>query len=47
LHGDVVRCAVGGLRLVQVQPEGKAAMSFEAWANGADPRPDERLGSPS
>jgi len=28
----------------QVQPEGKAPMPFEAWRNGARPRPDERFG---
>jgi methionyl-tRNA formyltransferase len=47
VHGDVVRCGTGGLRLVRVQPEGKPAMDFGAWANGAQPAPHERLGSPS
>ena len=28
-----------------VQPEGKAAMSFESWRNGARPSPDELFGS--
>jgi methionyl-tRNA formyltransferase len=28
-----------------VQPEGKAAMAFEAWRNGARPSPDELFGN--
>jgi methionyl-tRNA formyltransferase len=28
----------------EVQPEGRASMSFDAWRNGARPRPDERFG---
>ena len=27
-----------------VQPEGKSAMSFDAWRNGAQPTPDEQFG---
>ena len=34
----------GSLRLVTVQPEGKAPMSWADFANGARPRPGERLG---
>jgi methionyl-tRNA formyltransferase len=40
LQGDVV----GGIRLREVQPEGKRSMSFEAWRNGVRPQPGERLG---
>lgn len=40
VHGDVV----GGLRLLEVQPESKAPMSFSAFANGARPGDGERLG---
>jgi len=35
----------GGLVITEVQPEGKGPMAAAAWANGAHPRPDERLGS--
>lgn len=44
VHDGVVTCGAGtALRLVEVQPEGRAPMSAAAWANGA--RPDgERLG---
>ena len=41
LQGDVV----GGLRLVTVQPEGKAAMRFVDFANGARPDDGERFGA--
>ena len=34
---------VGGLRLVTVQPEGKAPMPWRDFANGNRPRPDEVL----
>lgn len=40
LRGEVV----GGLRLHTVQPEGRAAMSFEQFALGARPQPGERMG---
>lgn len=40
LIGDVV----GGLRLLEVQPESKSAMSFASFANGARPAPGEHLG---
>jgi methionyl-tRNA formyltransferase len=39
----VVTCGRGGLRLVTVQPEGKAAMAASAWANGSRPEPGERI----
>ncbi len=41
LRGD----RVGGLRLVSVQPEGKAAMPFEAFARGARLAEAEHLGA--
>jgi len=40
----VVATEAGGLRLVTVQPEGKAAMPWAAFANGAHPEALERLG---
>lgn len=40
LDGD----SVGGLRLVRVQPEGKAPMSWADFARGARPQPGELLG---
>ena len=42
--GTLVRCGVGALELVEVQPEGKAPMAAGAWANGARPT-GEQLGS--
>jgi methionyl-tRNA formyltransferase len=39
-----VGTGAGSLRLLSVQPEGKAAMSWTDFANGARPRPGERLG---
>ena len=39
-----VGTAAGSLRLVTVQPEGKAPMSWADFANGAHPRPGERFG---
>jgi methionyl-tRNA formyltransferase len=39
----VVRCGDGALQLLEVQPEGRAPMAAEAWANGARPA-GERLG---
>ncbi|MEM8619580.1 MAG: methionyl-tRNA formyltransferase [Actinomycetota bacterium] len=36
--------ADGTLRPVTVQPAGKSPMSFDAWRNGAQPRPDELFG---
>lgn len=46
LDGLVVGAGAGtGLRLVEVQPEGKPAMAADAWARGAQPRPGEPFGS--
>jgi methionyl-tRNA formyltransferase len=44
LVGLDVACGDGALRLVVVQPEGRAPMSAEAWRNGARPAADEELG---
>ncbi|MCP3990626.1 MAG: methionyl-tRNA formyltransferase [Actinomycetia bacterium] len=41
-HGAVAT-GEGWLRLVEVQPEGKRPMAAEAWLNGVQPQPDERL----
>ncbi len=45
--GATVGTGAGGLRGEIVQPEGKAAMSWTAFANGARPQPAERLGAPA
>ena len=45
IEGTTVHCGVGGLELVQVQPEGKAPMAATAWRNGLPPTIGERLGS--
>lgn len=34
LDGDVVACGVGGLRLIEVIPEGRRAMPAAAWLRG-------------
>jgi methionyl-tRNA formyltransferase len=44
LVGDIVATGQGVLRLVEVQPEGKAAMSAADWLRGARPGPSEQLG---
>ena len=44
LDGDEVATGDGGLRLVQVQPEGKAPTDARSWANGARPADGERFG---
>jgi methionyl-tRNA formyltransferase len=44
LVGAVVVTGSGGLELLEVQSEGRAAQGFAAWANGARPGPGERLG---
>jgi len=41
-----VGTAVGMLRLLQVQPEGRSAMTWQDFANGARPQSGERLGEP-
>ena len=43
--GLTVATGAGALRLVEVQPEGKAPLPAEAWRNGARPGPDDRLGT--
>ncbi len=45
LDGTVVATGAGGLRLVEVQPEGKGRQDAAAWRNGARPEPAERFGS--
>jgi methionyl-tRNA formyltransferase len=44
-HGVVVACGDGAVRLVEVQPEGKARMGGDGFANGYRPEPGERLGA--
>ena len=43
-HGGEVAAGEGGLRLITVQPEGKAPMSWHDFANGARIEPGDRLG---
>ena len=45
LVGDVVATGDGGLRLIEVQPAGRTRMAFGAWAVGARPGDNERLGA--
>lgn len=45
LSGVTVHCGVGGLELVQVQPEGKAPMAAAAWRNGVQLADTERMGA--
>jgi methionyl-tRNA formyltransferase len=47
VEGSRVGCGDGAITLVDVQPEGKAAMTWIAFANGARPQPGEMLGEPS
>jgi len=44
LHGDLAGCGAGALRLITVQPEGRGAMAWRDFANGAHPGDGERLG---
>jgi methionyl-tRNA formyltransferase len=44
LEGDVVGTATSGLRLIEVQPEGRTSMTASDWRNGAQPRRGEHLG---
>jgi methionyl-tRNA formyltransferase len=46
LAGTLVGTGDGALRLVTVQPEGKAPMSADSWLHGLRPSRDERLASP-
>ena len=43
-NDGLVGTGARSLRLLTVQPEGKAPMSWTDFANGAQPRPGERLG---
>ncbi len=45
LAGDAVGAGRGSLRLLTVQPEGKAPMRWRDFANGAHPQDGERLGA--
>lgn len=47
VDGARVGCGDGALTLLDVQPEGKAVMTWTAFANGARPQPGEMLGEPS
>jgi methionyl-tRNA formyltransferase len=44
LHGDVVTCGGGGLRLLVVVPEGRRQMSGTAWGHGLRSGAPARLG---
>lgn len=44
LRGDVVVAGVGALRLLRVQPEGRAPMPAATWLRGARVLPGERIG---
>ena len=44
LDGTTVGTGRGGLELLDVQPEGRAAQPASAWRNGARPQPGEHLG---
>ena len=46
LVGDRVVAGEGQLRLLEVQPEGRAAMAATDWERGVRPGPSERLGQP-
>ena len=45
LAGDRVGTGAGALRLLEVQPDGKARQDAAAWRNGARPGADDRLGA--
>ncbi len=45
LVGDLVVCGEGAVRLLVVQPEGRAPQPFAAWAAGARPGAGERFGA--
>jgi methionyl-tRNA formyltransferase len=47
VDGTRVGCGDGAITLVEVQPEGKAVMTWTAFANGARPHPGEMLGESS
>jgi len=45
LSGADVSTGMGVIRLVEVQPEGKAPAPVSAWLNGAQPTASDRLGA--
>lgn len=45
LHGDRVTTGEGTLELLEVQPQGRGRLPFNAWANGARPVDGEVLGA--
>ena len=45
IEGTTVSTPAGGVRLLVLQPEGRAALDAEAWQRGARPRPGTVLGS--
>lgn len=45
LEGTTVTTGDGRLRLITVQPEGRAPTDATAWARGARPQPGEQLGA--
>jgi methionyl-tRNA formyltransferase len=47
LKVNAARLVDGALRLDIVQPEGRSPMPFEAWSNGARPRPGELPAGPA
>jgi len=44
LLGDEVACGVGSLELLEVRPEGRSALAFDAWRHGARPEAGECFG---
>ena len=44
LLGDEVVCGEGRLEILEVRPEGRSVVAFDAWTRGARPAPGERLG---
>jgi methionyl-tRNA formyltransferase len=44
LNGLLVSTGSGQLELIDVQPEGRARQSADAWRNGSRPSPNEQLG---
>jgi methionyl-tRNA formyltransferase len=45
LDGVVVGTGAGALELIEVHPEGRAAMNALSWVNGARPGAGDRLGA--
>jgi methionyl-tRNA formyltransferase len=37
----VIGCGAGAVRLLEVQPEGKKTMTWQAFANGHNPEPGQ------